>query len=62
MNLNDIPGTDTDDDDDWLGPDPAQCDGQRWSPNKNDHGERTNEKLLAQPFYHRGRDGKMKRF
>lgn len=47
-----------------LGPDPAECDGDEWSvPDsdcKNDHGERTNYKLRDQPFYMRGRNGKMR--
>lgn len=27
-----------------------------------DHGERTNKKLIVQPFYQRGRNGKMKKY
>lgn len=29
---------------------------------KNDHGERTNKKLKDQPFYHRNRTGKLKKY
>lgn len=29
---------------------------------KNDHGERTNHKLKDQPFFQRGRNGKMKTY
>lgn len=28
----------------------------------NDQGERTNKKLRVQPFYHRGRNGKMRNY
>lgn len=28
----------------------------------NDQGERTNKKLRVQPFYHRGRNGKMRKY
>lgn len=29
---------------------------------KTDHGERTNPKLLSQPFYHRSSNGKMRSY
>lgn len=47
-----------------LGPDPIQYDEACVAGGdcKNDHGERTNYKLRDQPFYARGRNGKMKRF
>lgn len=47
-----------------LGPDPVQDDEDCVASGdcKNDHGERTNYKLRDQPFYARGRNGKMKRF
>lgn len=35
---------------------------QRNTTSKADHGERTNPKLVAQPFYHRQRNGKMKQY
>jgi hypothetical protein len=44
-----------------LGPDPC-CDDRFHGDHPNDQGERTNKKLRVQPFYQRGRDGKMKRF
>lgn len=44
-----------------LGPDPCQ-DDRFHGDHPNDQGERTNKKLRVQPFYHRARDGKMKRF
>jgi hypothetical protein len=49
-------------DKDWLGPDAGCEDGIfRINPDcKTDHGERTNYKLKDQPFYMRGRNGKMK--
>lgn len=44
-----------------LGPDPCESGGFH-GDHPNDQGERTNKKLRVQPFYQRGRDGKMKRF
>lgn len=44
-----------------MGPDPC-CDDRFHSDHPNDQGERTNKKLRVQPFYHRGRDGKMRKF
>ena len=35
---------------------------RRNTTSKADHGERTNPKLVAQPFYHRQRNGKMKQY
>lgn len=35
---------------------------RRNSTSKADHGERTNRKLKAQPFYQRNRNGKMKHY
>lgn len=32
------------------------------SDHPNDQGERTNKKLRVQPFYHRGRNGKMRNY
>ena len=45
-----------------LGPDPAQeeCDNVASGDCPTDHGERTNHKLRDQPFYMRGRNGKMR--
>jgi hypothetical protein len=45
---------------DWMGPDPIQDDFIPESDCKLDHGERTNYKLKDQPFYMRGRNGKMR--
>lgn len=47
---------------DWLGPDPIYDDGlYQINPDcKTDHGERTNFKIKDQPFYLRGRNGKMR--
>lgn len=47
---------------DWMGPDPVEtCDEYGpVSDCKQDHGERTNYKLKDQPFYMRGRNGKMR--
>ncbi|MNM23095.1 hypothetical protein D3C81_334860 [compost metagenome] len=44
---------------DEFGPDPAQDDSFH-GIHPNDQGERTNKKLVVQPFYHRGRNGKMR--
>ncbi|MNZ64216.1 hypothetical protein D3C78_823830 [compost metagenome] len=46
---------------DDYGPDPVQSD-RFHSDHPNDQGERTNKKLKVQPFYHRGRNGKMRKF
>lgn len=35
---------------------------RRNSTSKADHGERTNPKLVSQPFYHRARNGKMRHY
>lgn len=48
-------------DPDWLRPDPV-CEDRPKGINPDcstDHGERTNYKLKDQPFYRRGRNGKM---
>lgn len=44
-------------------PDPVQedCDYMVSGDCKTDHGERTNYKLRDQPFYMRGRNGKMRK-
>ncbi|MNI72001.1 hypothetical protein D3C76_26210 [compost metagenome] len=46
---------------DEYGPDPV-CYDQFHSSHPNDQGERTNKKLKVQPFYQRGRDGKMRKY
>lgn len=54
----DIPDPDLD----WLGADPVD-ESDEYGPVsdcKQDHGERTNYKLKDQPFYMRGRNGKMR--
>jgi len=38
------------------------CDDRFNSDHPSDQGERTNRKLRVQPFYHRGRNGKMSRY
>jgi hypothetical protein len=45
-----------------LGPDPIEdgCVDVASGDCQNDHGERTNYKLRDQPFYMRGRNGKMR--
>lgn len=40
---------------------PAEND-ERPTFHKDDHGDRTNQKLRVQPFYQRGRDGKPKKW
>lgn len=37
-------------------------DGQFRGDHPNDQGERTNKKLRVQPFYHRARNGKMRKY
>ena len=42
-------------------PDPTE-DDERPTFHKDDHGDRTNQKLRVQPFYQRGRDGKPRKW
>lgn len=47
--------------DDYHFPTPAmECEFKGDPKCKTDHGERTNKKLVSQPFYHRSNNGKMK--